>query len=270
MALFALALPAASLAQDAAGTDAPAPAGGEGNASDLAQQLSNPVAELISVPLQYNFDTGIGPNDADRSLLNVQPVIPISLNDRWNLISRTIIPLLDVEAAAPGLDDVSGIGDITQSLFFSPKQPVNGWILGAGPVFLLPTATDDALGSDQFGIGPTAVALRQSNGWTVGALVNHIWGFDAPDDRDEVNSSFIQPFLTYTTPDAWTFSLNTESSYDWNSEQWTVPVNLGVAKLVQFGQQPVSFQLGYREYLEAPEGGPERGLRFGVTFLFPK
>lgn len=259
---LALALPAPSTAQDNSGNG--------GGSADLAQQLSNPVANLISVPLQYNLDTGIGPNDADRSLLNVQPVIPFSLNDNWNVISRTIIPLVDFEAPAPGLDDTSGVGDIVQSLFFSPKNPVNGWIFGVGPVFLLPTATEDALGSDQFGLGPTAVALRQSGGWTVGALANHIWGINAPDDREEVNSTFIQPFVTFTTPDAWTFSLNTESTYDWNAEQWTVPVNAGVSKLVTLGKQPVSFQLGYREYLETPEGGPDRGLRFTVTFLFPK
>lgn len=241
-----------------------------GGDAELAQQLSNPVASLISVPFQFNYDTGLGPNNTDRWILNIQPVIPFDLGGNWNLISRTIVPVIDLEAPAPKLDDVSGVGDIVQSLFFSPKQPVGGWIVGFGPVALLPTATDGDLSAKQWGLGPTAVGLRQQGGWTYGALANHIWGIDAPDDREKVNNTFLQPFITYTTPAAWTFSLNTESTYDWTVEEWTVPINAGVSKLVNFGSQPVSFQLGYRHYAETPPGGPDWGLRFNVTFLFPE
>ncbi|NDR56667.1 transporter [Pseudoruegeria sp. M32A2M] len=240
--------------------------------ADLAKQLSNPVASLISVPFQFNYDDGIGPNDTSRKTLLIQPVFPFDIGENWNLISRTIIPLVDIEAPAPGLDDISGLGDIEQSFFFSPKQPVGGWILGFGPIALLPTATDEALSSKQFGLGPTAVALRQVNGWTFGGLINHIWGINEPDDREQYNTTFVQPFLTYTTPDAWTFSLNTESTYEWNAEEWSVPVNAGVSKLVTFGKQPISFQLAGRRYLDVGgnENGPDWGARFNVTFLFPK
>lgn len=241
-----------------------------GSNADLAKQLSNPVASLISVPFQLNYDTGIGSADADRWILNIQPVVPFDLGGDYNLISRTIVPLVDLDAPVPGGDDVSGIGDTVQSFFFSPKEPVNGWIVGYGPVFLLPTATDDALKSEQWGVGPTAVALRQQNGWTYGGLANHIWGIDAPSDRDKVDTTFLQPFVTYTTPDAWTFSLNTESTYDWEAKDWTVPVNIGVSKLVTIGTQPVSFQVGYRHYVEKPDGGPDWGLRFVMTLLFPR
>jgi hypothetical protein len=156
-----------------------------------------------------------------------------------------------------------------QSLFFSPKEPVNGWILGAGPVFLIPTATDPSLGSENLGLGPTVVALRQNDGWTYGALANHIWSVYSDDDREEVNSTFIQPFVAYTWPTATTLTVNTEATYDWNSEQWNVPINATLSQVLKVGGQPISLQFGPRYYAESFDGGPEWGIRFGVTLLFP-
>lgn len=241
------------------------------SAKQLAKQLSNPVASLISVPFQFNWDTGIGPKDADRVTLNVQPVIPFSLNDDWNLISRTILPISYLESTADGVDSAFGLGDTVQSFFFSPKKPTKGgWITGFGPVLLLPTATEEAFKSKQWGLGPTVVGLRQHDGWTYGGLVNQVWGLNNPDDRAQVNNTFLQPFLSYTTPTAVTYSLNTESTYNWTAEQWTVPINASVSKLVSLGNQKVSFQFGARYYADAPEGGPDWGLRFTTTFLFPE
>ena len=241
------------------------------SAKQLAKQLSNPVASLISVPFQFNWDTGIGPKDADRVTLNVQPVIPFSLNEDWNLISRTILPISYLESTADGVDNAFGLGDTVQSFFFSPKKPTKGgWITGFGPVLLLPTATEEAFKSKQWGLGPTVVGLRQHDGWTYGGLVNQVWGLNNPDDRAQVNNTFLQPFLSYTTPTAVTYSLNTESTYNWTAEQWTVPINASVSKLVSLGNQKVSFQFGARYYADAPEGGPDWGLRFTTTFLFPE
>ena len=242
----------------------------EGGHADLAMQLANPVASLISVPFQFNWDTGIGPKDADKTTLNIQPVLPFSISDDWNLISRTIVPVIDLESPAKGVDSAFGLGDVVQSLFLSPKKPVGGWILGGGPVLLLPTATKDAFKSKQWGLGPTVVALRQQGGWTYGALVNHIWGLNDPSDREQISTTFLQPFLAYTTPTAVTFSANMESSYDWKAEQWTVPINVMVSKLVSIGQQKASFQIGGRYYADSPDGGADWGLRFNVTLLFPK
>ena len=143
----------------------------------LAMQLNNPVAALISVPLQSNWDFGIGPSDAYQYELNVQPVVPITLNEDWNLISRTILPVIDAESPAPGIDDVSGLGNATQSFYLSPQQPTDGVIWGVGPIILIPTATDDLLGANQWGAGPTVVALKQTDGWTYGALANQLWSF---------------------------------------------------------------------------------------------
>jgi hypothetical protein len=242
----------------------------EESSEDLAKKLQNPVASLISVPVQSNWDFGIGRADAMRFTVNVQPVIPFSLGQSWNLIMRTIVPFIHAESPTPEGDSTGGIGDITQSFFFSPTAPVGGWILGAGPVFLYPTASDDMLGSEKWGAGPTAVLLRQESGFTYGILANHIWSFAGNDDRQDISNTFLQPFLTFTTKTFTTFGVNTESTYDWKNEQWTVPVNLFVSQLVKLGKLPVQFTLGGRYYAERPMGGPDWGLRFVVTFLFPK
>jgi hypothetical protein len=238
--------------------------------ADLAKQLSNPLAALISVPFQGNLDYGLGPGDGSKFTLNIQPVIPITLNEDWNLISRTILPVVDQEGIAlGGANDETGLGDVVQSFFFSPKDP-EPFIWGVGPVLLLPTATDSVLGGEKWGAGPTAVILKQDGGWTYGALANHIWDFAGDDDRAAVNATYLQPFLSYTTPQATTVTLNVEGTYDWQREQWSLPLNLAVAQLLKIGGQPVSIFAGGRYYLEAPDGGPEWGMRLGVTFLFPK
>lgn len=240
------------------------------DADELAKQLSNPVAALISVPMQLNYDTGYA-NDGEKWLLNVQPVVPISLNDKWNMISRTILPIVDQHDVANN-GSQSGLGDTVQSFFFSPKQPTaSGWIVGVGPAALLPTATDDLLGQEQWALGPTAVVLKQTPvGWTYGALVNQLWSVAGDDDRADVNAMFLQPFLTKGLGQGRTLALNAESTYDWEHEQWTVPLNLGYSKVSKLGSQLVSWQGGVRYYLEKPDGGPDWGLRFTFTLLFPK
>jgi len=239
--------------------------------SDLANQLVNPIADLISMPIKLDWDTNIGKADADRSTYTVQPVIPIGLNDEWNIISRTITPVyIDAESPVKGGGDDTGMGDILQSFFFSPKAPTSsGWVWGVGPALSLPTG-DDGLTSDKFSIGPTAVVLRQADGWTYGALTNQLWSISGDDDAEDVSSFFLQPFLAFTTKTATTFVLNTESSYDWKDNDWTVPINATVSQLVRIGKQPVQFQVGYRHYAESPDDTFDWGLRLQVTFLFPK
>lgn len=242
----------------------------EDNETELVKKLQNPVANLISLPLQNNWEFGRGSNNSMRYVVNVQPVIPFSLNDDWNLVVRTILPINHVESPIPGGRDVGGLGDTVQSFFFSPTQPVGGWVMGAGPVFLYPSASDNALGTQKWGAGPTAVFLKQTKGWTTGLLSNHIWSFAGPSTRQEVSSTFLQPFLSYSTQSFTTFSINTESTYDWVNHQWTVPINFSVSQMVKFGNQPTQFALGSSYYAEKPQGGPDWGLRFVVTFLYPK
>jgi hypothetical protein len=240
-------------------------------AAELAKKLSNPVASLISVPIQNNWDFGYGSANAMRYTANIQPVIPFSISEDWNVITRTILPVIYAEGTTNGASSKFGLGDIVQSFFFSPKAPTSGgWIWGAGPVLLYPTATDDALGTDKFGLGPTAVLLKQQNGWTYGVLANHLWSVAGESGRADVNATFLQPFVSFTTKTFTTFGLNTESSYDWDNRQWTVPLNVSVSQLLKVGKQPIQFALGAKYYAEKPSGGPDWGLRFSVTFLFPK
>jgi len=241
---------------------------------ELARKTQNPIADLISLPFQLNMDRDLGSTqEGKKTVLNIQPVVPFSIGPEWNLISRTIIPLVDQKDLLPGgAADASGLGDVLQSLFFSPKKPTaSGWIWGAGPVFLLPTASDSLLGAEKWGIGPTAVALKQHSGWTYGALVNHVWSVAGDDNRNDVSSTFLQPFLAYTTKTYTTFGINTESTYDWKAEEWSVPVNFQVSQLLKIGGQPLSLQAGARYWADSPPGGPEGwGLRLSISFLFPK
>lgn len=253
-----------------------APGGGAGDTAELAKKLSNPVASLISVPFQFNYDSRIGPVERGRRLtMNLQPVVPIAIGDDWNMISRTILPVTSQSDIAPGSGSQSGLGDTTQSLFFSPRHPTSsGVIWGVGPAFLLPTATDDLLGAKKWGLGPTLVLLKQSHGLTYGFLTNQIWSIASVKnhgDRPPVSSFFLQPFLSYTTPTAWTYGVNAESTYDWHAHQAAVPLNFSVAKLTRFGKHPVSFTGDVRYWVASSESSPHGwGYRFVVTLLFPK
>jgi hypothetical protein len=245
------------------------PAWGQGNDADLANKLSNPVSDLISVPFQFNYDCCYGREDGGRFTLNIQPVVPIHLTPDWTLIVRTILPVVSQQETVVGFGNHFGLGDTLQSFFLSPTPKPGGMIWGIGPAIYWPTASNTYLGPRKWGAGPTIVVLKQASGWTVGLLANHIWSFAGESETPDVNSTFLQPFLAYAWPDTTTLTLNSESTYNWENSDWTVPINLTLSHIVRFGTQPVSFAIGGRYYPVTPDDGPRWGVRFVVTFLFP-
>jgi hypothetical protein len=238
----------------------------------LAEELANPLAALISVPFLGNYNGDVGPGrDGSQSFVNIQPVVPITLNPDWHMISRTILPvMLNQNGLFPGSGSQAGLRDTTEGLYFSPSRTFNGFTLGAGPIFLLPTGTDELLGAGKWGAGPTWVLVWQGSGWTVGILGNHTWSFAGDPDRPDFDQTYLQPFISYTTPQAWTFTLQGEDTYDWKTGEWMAPINFMVAKIVEFGQQRVSIVGGLRYWADSPDAGPHGfGGRLGMTFLFP-
>lgn len=241
--------------------------------TELAKKLANPVASLISVPIQVNYDENYGTSDQGSVwITNIQPVIPFSLNEEWNLISRTILPLVDQSDIPVSGAGESGVGDIVQSFFFSPKATTSGGLIwGIGPVLLLPSASDNALGGEKWGVGPTGVVLKQQGPWTFGALANHIESFAGEDNRADVSATFIQPFMSYITKTKTTIGLSTESAYNWETEEWSVPINLTVNQLLKVGNQLIQVGGGVRYWADSTTNGPEDwGFRLQLTFLFPK
>jgi len=238
----------------------------------LAEELANPLAELISIPFLGNYNGDVGPvRDGSQWFVNIQPVVPITLNPDWHVISRTIFPLMfSQNGLFPGSGSQSGLRDTTEGLYFSPSRTFHGFTWGVGPIFLLPTGTDELLGAGKWGAGPTWVLVWQGSGWTVGILGNHTQSFAGDSDRPDLNQTYLQPFISYTTKQAWTFTLQGEDTYDWKTGEWMAPINFMVAKIVKLGQQPVSIVGGLRYWADSPDTGPhDFGARLGMTFLFP-
>jgi len=238
--------------------------------ADLAQELTNPIANLITIPIQTTYDQNIGPQDKGTQWqTNIQPVIPFDLGGEWNLITRTIIPVVKRDTVLPTAFSRFGLGDSSVSLFLSPKKSTDGLIWGAGPIILVPTATD-SIGSKKWGVGPAGVLVSMRGPWTMGGLTNHVWSI-AGSGSHNISNTFIQPFAAYTWPNAWTVSLQSESTYNWKAEEWAVPVNIAVSKLVRFGKLPVSLQAGTGYWMKSATNGPEGvRLRVQANFVLPK
>jgi hypothetical protein len=251
----------------------PGSAGGDDAASQeaLARAAQNPIANMISVPLQNNFNFGIGPNDVTQWNLNVEPVIPISLNDDWTLITRTIIPIINQPSPGPGVGNAFGLGDINHQFYLTSAKP-HQWILGAGPMLTIPTETSSELGNGKWCAGPDLVVLTIRDHWVVGALVNHQLSF-AGWGQQNVNAFLAQPIVNYNLPHGWylvstpIITANFEAA---GNNAWTVPVGGGIGKIFKIGKQSFNGQLQAFDNVVTPDNGPSWQLRFQISLLFPK
>ena len=257
--------------------------GNEESNTDLAKKTQNPVADLISVPFQNNFNFNTGPENRTVWVLNVQPVIPIHLSDDWNLITRITMPIINLPSLAPGIDHAFGLGDINPTFFLSPVGSEK-FIWGAGPTFTFPTASNRLLGNGKYSAGPAAVALTMQGPWVVGALVNNQWSF-AGWGKDEFNQLLLQPFVNYNFGKGWYLVSAPILTANWEAakgNQWTVPLGIGAGRtfrlsalpggdyLGDLGKLPVNVSLqGYANAVK-PDFGAAWQLRFQIQFLFPK
>jgi hypothetical protein len=247
----------------------------QNDAASLAKAAQNPIADMVSVPLQYNINFDTGPLAKTQHLLNIQPVYPINLNADWNLITRTIVPVLSQPAFTAEQSREFGLGDIQFSAFFSPKQVVDGWVWGVGPIAQLNTATDDRLGQGVWGLGPTAVALNLGKTWVYGALINNVWSVARDDGRPAVNQMLLQPFINYNFPGAPGRYLSFQPivTANWkaaNGQQWTIPLGISIGQILKIGEQPLNLQAGFYYNVEHPDDASRYQVRLLLMFMFPK
>ncbi len=251
----------------------------ESSGGDLRSAVQNPISSLISLPFKLNVDTGA--DDGDAQVLNIQPVIPVTVGD-WNLVNRAIIPIANVDGAIPGPNNpnpgpgdggsASGLGDINYSIYFSPVK-VDKVIWGVGPSINMPTASEDQLGSGKWSGGITAVALSVTEWGSMGALGRHLWSFAGDDDRSDVNQSLIEPFINYNLDDGWFLLTDMVITSNWEASsgnQWTVPVGGGVGRVFTIGKQAINSRLEAYYNAEKPDGAPDYSVAFTWQFLFPK
>jgi hypothetical protein len=240
--------------------------------SEIAKQAQNPIASVISMPLENDFNPHTGIDKKDSYVLEMKPVVPFRLSNDWNLITRTIIPVAQVPDLAPGVNGTTGLGDIQTSLFLSPTK-VGPVIWGAGPVISFPTATEDILGTKKVSIGPTAVVLSIRGHWLFGTLVQNLFSVAGPKERADVNQMLMQPFVNYNLRKGWYLTSSPIITANWevNSDnRWTVPVGGGVGRIVHFGKLPVNMYTQFFRNAERPAGTTSWSARFQMQFLFPK
>ena len=259
-------------AKPAADPDKPAvPASEEARTAALAKAAQNPVADMISFPLQNNTNFGIGPYSRDQDVLNIQPVIPLHLTKNWNLITRTILPIIWQPDASQNSQGWYGLGDLNPSLFFSPRNP-GKVIWGVGPAIVLPTATAPQLGQGKVSAGPGVVALSTPGHWVIGALANNVWSFAGTGSRAPVNQFLLQYFINYNMKKGWYVTTAPIITANWrasNGNDLTLPFGGGVGRIMKIGFQPVNIQCQFFGNAKYPTGTSPWGMRLEMAFLFP-
>jgi hypothetical protein len=248
--------------------------------ASLAKQAQNPVANMVSLPLQYNYYTGGGLGTASEMVLNVQPVLPLPIGKNWLIVSRTIVPFVSIPLplgnTALGQNPLvtpqfGGIADIEEQAYFTSTRP-SKWTWAVGPIFSFPTATNRLARTGQWGLGPTAVALTMPGPWVIGTLVNNVWRIGGESNGHVLNTFTLQPFVNYNLPYAWAISTAPLITSDWSAregQRWTVPIGLGVSKITHIVEQPLNLQLEYYHNVKHPDLGGSNQLRLSVAALWP-
>ena len=237
---------------------------------DLAKKSQNPIADMVSVPFQSNTNFNAGPFNRTQEVLNIQPVVPLHLNENWNLISRTIVPLISQPDPLAN-SNTNGIGDITEELFFSPTHP-GPLIWGVGPVFTVPSASDPILGTGKVLFGPGIVLLTTPGHWVLGVVANNQWSIGGDPLRPAVNTFLAQPFVNYNMAHGWYLTTSPIITANWLAapgEKWTVPIGGGFGRVFRLGDQPLNAQIQAFYNVERPTGASDWQLRFEVALLFP-
>ena len=235
----------------------------------LAKATQNPLAAMYSLPFQNNTTYGIGSEKKAQNVLNIQPVIPISLGENINLINRIIIPVITQPYGSDGISSTTGLADISYTAWLSPSK-ASKIIWGVGPVFQIPTGSEpNEFGSHEFGVGPSVVALTMIDKWVAGIVVNNVWTFG---DVEE-NKFLFQYFVNYNLPDAWYIVSAPIMTANWNAtsdERWIVPFGGGIGKVFKIGKLPVNFNAQVYYNAVKPDGFGDVQTRFQLQFLFPK
>ena len=238
---------------------------------EIVKKLNNPVATPITVPFENNTDFGIGDLNATLNVMKLQPVVPAKLSPNLNLISRVIVPFVTQYNIYDVGAHQTGLADVLASFFISPAATKNGFFWGAGPVFLLPAATNDYLGSKKWGAGPTTVFLQQAKGWTYGSLVNQVWSFAGDEERPDVSQLYVQPFLIHNWKSGAGLGIGSEITEDWENNTTTIFIIPTVSGLTRIGRQTISLTIGPRINVKAPDGRKaDFGIRSQIAFVFPK
>lgn len=237
---------------------------------ELAKASQNPVADMNSLPFQFNWFTGGGLGDQTMSQTLIQPVLPLPLSKNWNIVSRTIIPVINAPAAKG--ERSKGLGDIQQQIFFSNTKK-HKIITGFGPIFSFPTSTNEAWATGQFAVGPAAVALMITKKWVFGAVANQLWKFAGSDVTTPINSFFVQPFINYNLKRAWAIGTAPSITANWSAvsgQEWTVPLGLTISKVTFISKQPISLNIQYYHNVVRPDAAGANQVRMTVSFLFPR
>jgi len=235
-------------------------------------ERKDPIADLMQVSIESNLDFGAAAGNGFQYTLTFEPVLPVKLSNAWYLITRPNFSVVSAPESASGQSRTTGCSDLVTQFYFSPQAstPV---IWGIGPVVGVPTGSDPLLGTGKWTLGPGVAIIKQTEHWTLGAIVNHVWSFAGDRNRSDVSLTLLEPEIAYSWGNGWEVGLDVESTYDSNAargDRWLVPVEMSIGKVVNFGRRPVSLSVGVLPYALAPAGSPSVGLSFTIAPLFPK